>query len=498
MIKIKTFLCALILAGSAGVALGQEAPPAAQQGGFDASALTTEQIHNVQVAEVLFRLVGAYKQQNDDVRLTAALERLAELRPGNGDVKLALAATYAEQGEKTKTYDTLLALQKEGFGYDLTDNPNFKKVADTKVWTYAVDMLKANLKPFGEGKVAFTLPGGDHLFESLVFDSKRQRFLVGSVRDGSISIVGKDGKLTDFIKPDAANGLWSVYAMALAPDADALYVASTSSVYFKGFKQADYGKAGVFKFNLSTGKLIAKYLLAPDRDVRTLSSIAAGRDGLVFAADGIRNQIYRVDHGKLKLMVENPRLTSVRGLALSGDDKILYFADYSLGLFGVDLSAGKGFDVHFNPQLLSLAGIDGLYWYDHTLAIIQNGIVPRRVMRLSLSADGRTVTKVMPLDVANPALALPTYGTIDGDGLYFVANSQKNQYGNYGNPKDGAKLQAVQVFRSDLRFAWDKGGIDMHEVAPGKSAPGGVVSASTPGAGQFSDVQGGSESVTGN
>ena len=497
MIKIKRILRALVFAGMAGVAVGQEAPPPSQQGGFDASALSTAQIQNVQVAEVLFRLAGAYKQQNDYPRLATTLERLAQLRPGNGDVKLMLAATYAVQGEKTKTYDLLLDMQKEGFGYDLAGNANFSKVADTKVWTYEVDMLKANLKPFGEGKVAFTLPAGDHLFESLVFDPKRQKFLVGSVRDGKISIVDKDGKLTDFITPDAANGLWSVYAMAADPADDALYVASTSSVYFKGFKQANYGKAGVFKFKLSSGKFVASYLLAPDSDPRTLSSIVAGKGGLVFAADGIRNQIYRIDHGKLKLMVENPRLTSVRGLALSDDGRMLYFADYALGLFGVDLSAGKGFDLKYNPQVLALAGIDGVYWYDHTLAIIQNGMAPRRVMRLSLGADGVSVTKVMPLDAANPAFALPTYGAIDGDGLYFIANSQKNQYGSYGNPKDDAKLQPVQVFRSNLRFAWDKGGIDMHEAKPAAN-PTGVVSVSTPGAGQFSDVQGGSESVTGN
>src|SRR6185369_14182153 len=148
---------------------------------------------------------------------------------------------------------------------------------------------------------------------------KRKQFLAGSVRDGTVYLVGKDGSLQKFIAPGADNGLWSVYAMAVDAPHDALYVASTSSVYFKGFKQEDFGKAGVFKFKLSTGKLQDKYLLAPDNQPRTLSSLAVGPDGQVFAADGLRNIIYRLDGGALKVMVENPKLTSIRGLVVSED-----------------------------------------------------------------------------------------------------------------------------------------------------------------------------------
>ena len=152
----------------------------------------------------------------------------------------------------------------------------------------------------------------------------------------------------------------------------------------------------------------------------------------MFAADGVRNLIYRLDGGALKPMVENPKLTSMRGLAVSGDGKTLYFADYPLGIFGVDLAAGKAFDLDYSADKLVLGGIDGIYWYDGTLVVIENGMSPKRVMRLKLDKDGHSIERAMPLDVANPAFGLPTYGTIDGDGLYFIANSQKNDYDAYG------------------------------------------------------------------
>ncbi|HEY6986536.1 MAG TPA: hypothetical protein VH375_10675, partial [Rhodanobacteraceae bacterium] len=260
-------------------------------------------------------------------------------------------------------------------------------------------------------------------------------------------------------------------------------------VYFKGFKQEDYGKAGVFKFKLSTGKLLNKYLLAPDNQARTLSSIAVGKNGQVFAADGLRNIIYRLDAGTLKPMVENPKLTSIRGLAVSDDGKRLYFADYALGVFGVDLVAGKAFDLDYATDKLVLGGIDGIYCYDGTLVVIENGMSPRRVMRLKLDKGGRKIESAMPLDVSNAAFGLPTYGAIDGDGLYFIANSQKNDYDAYGVLKDSGKLESVRVFRSDLRFAWDESGIPT-QASAAPSAP-----ASAPHTGLFDNVQSGVEST---
>lgn len=490
--KIKPIVLALVFgAATAATAIAQPAGGARPQ--INPATLTEAQIVQMEVPAALLRLGAIYKQSGDWQRLGWTLQRLIVLQPNNGDLKLALATTYAMQGDKTQSYDVLLSMHKQGFGIaDLAKNPNFAKVADTKAWSYVVENLASNLKPSGEGKVAFTLPGGDKLFESLAFDPKRKQLLVGSVREGKVYLVDKDGKLQDFITPDAQNGLWSVYAMAADPDADALYVASTASVYFKGFDKADFGKAGVFKFRLSSGKLLDKYLLSPDNQPRTLSSIAVGKGGLVFAADGLRNIIYRLDGGALKPMLENPRLNSIRGMTVSGDGKTLYFADYSMGVFGVDLSAGKAFDLDYNAALLTLGGIDGLYWYDGTLVLIQNGMNPRRVIRLSLADNGRKVVKVMPLDVANPAFTLPTYGAIDGDGLYFVANSQKNEYDAYGSPNDASKLEPVRIFRSNLRFAWDQSGGTSARSVPQP------LSTFKQGGGKFGNVDGGSQSVSGN
>ena len=487
--KIKRILCCAAFALFAMLAQAQTQP----QAGPDPHSLTEAQIKQAEVPSALYRLAATYKQSGDLERLVWSLQRLTALLPNTGELKLALASVYAEQGNSAKTYEVLLQMQQQGFGYDLEGNPGFAKVSGTRLWSYIASGLKANLQPFGEGKVAFTLPKGDYVFESLAYDPKRKQFLAGSVREGKIYLVGKDGKLEDFITPGADNGLWGVYAMAADPANDALYVASTSSVYFKGFKQEDFGKAGVFKFRLSSGKLLNKYLLAPDNQPRTLSSIAVGKNGAVFAADGLRSIIYRLDGGALKPMVENPKLTSIRGLAVSGDGKRLYFADYSLGIFGVDLAAGKGFDLDYGADKLVLGGIDGLYWYDDALIAIENGMSPKRVMRLRLDKTGRKIDKAMPLDAANTAFGLPTYGAIDGDAIYFIANSQKNLYDAYGVLKDASKLDGERVFQSNLRFAWDDSvGKHTMQLPVGAAT---IPPAGTPHTGAFDNVEGGAQST---
>ena len=485
-------LCAIALALAAALQSAQAQPAGAAKGAVpDPSTLTEAQIAKFDTPAALSRLAAIYKESGDYEHLKWTLERLTALLPNSGDFKLALATTYALRDEKTNAYNLLLAMQKQGFGFDLSKDTNFEKISKTRVWPYILQGLESNRKPFGEGKVEYTLPAGDHLFDSLAFDAKRGRLLVGSVRDGTVSIVGKGGALETLIKPDEQNGLWSVYAMAADADADALYVASTASVYFKGFSKDAFGKAGVFKFQLSTGKLLAKYLLPDGRQPNTLSSIAA-KGGLVFAADGLRNVIYRLDGESLKPTIANPKLNSIRGLAISGDGRRLYFADHLMGVFGVDLAGGAGFDLAFDAKQLTLGGIDGLYAYDGTLVAIQNGMSPRRIMRLRLSADGRSVVDAMALDVAKPEFTLPTYGAVGNDRLYFVANSQRGAYDTYGSPKADAKLEPVKIYASNLRFQWNES--MTKSMLPSKQA---VISESKPGTGAFSNVEGGSQSVTG-
>jgi outer membrane protein assembly factor BamB len=482
-IQSRSIVAGLLTAACA-MAMAQEKPAAAPAAGAEApagatlaqraEALTQEQIKASPDIGSLSRLAGLYNSIGDMKRFTWTLRRLTELVPDSGQLRLQLAMAYAEQDDKPNAYDVLVHMQSQGFGYDVASDTRFDKIHGTKVWDYIVANLQVNAKQFGEGKVAFELPKGDYLFESIGYDPKRKQFLVGSAREGKVYLADMNGKISEFIKPSAENGVYAVFDLGVDPAHDKLYVASAGVPYYKGFKADAFGKSGIVEFQLSTGKFIARYAFPAGSENRLPTSMTVAKDGRVYVADGDHGEIYSLDGGELKLLAGNPKLTSIRGMAVSDDGRTLYFADYAMGIFGIDLSNSKPFGLGRNPEKLVLGGIVGLYYYDGCLVVIESGMVPQRVMRLKLSDDGHAVAAVMPLDVAQPAFETPTLGAIAGDQLYFIANSQKAFYDKYGVLKQASKLQPTRIFRSNLRFAWNQSGIQtgMTELPKGPPRKG--------------------------
>jgi sugar lactone lactonase YvrE len=424
-----------------------------------ADALTEEQIKQSRNLGSLAKLAQVYNAQHDTQHLIWVLQRAGELMPNSGDLKLQLALAYAQADDKTHAYDTLVRMQMQGFGYDIAHDPRFAPIHGTKVWDYLVANIANNAQPFGEGKPAFDLPKGDNAFSALAWDAKRNQFLVASARDGSVKLADAKGKLTDFIVATAENGLWGVDALAVDADHGKLYVASSASPLYKQFTAETAGKAGIFEFDLGTGKMTRKAVFGERTGAHRLTSLVVDKSGQVYAADGARKELYKLEGAGLKEILVNPKLTGISALALSGDGRTLYLADFALGIYGYDLSKGQAFEPRYNASNMILGGIVDMHWFDNTLTIVQDGMNPKRVMRLSLTKDGRDIAGAMPLDVAQPTFAALGSGVVAGDKLYFVANRQDPFYDSHGVLTDADKLEPVHVFASNLRFAWGQNGI---------------------------------------
>jgi hypothetical protein len=393
-------------------------------------------------------LVVQFRAQGDFVSEASAWKRLTQLRPHLGAYKYELAAAYARQDEKSLAYTALLELQSQGYAYDPRPDQRFEPVTTTRVWEHVLKGFDANREPFGDGQVVHTLPAEDLLIESLAWDPKRKQLLAGSAREGKVYLLDAKGKMTPLVSASKENGLWAVFDLAVDAERGVLWVASTAVPHFKGYKaDSDLGRAGVFKFDLKTGKFLKSYL-SPTVLGQSffMSTLALAPDGTVFAADGVNNAVYSIRDDQLRRLFHNERLGGIRGLAVSGDGGVLYFADHERGLFGYDLKSGKPFEVGV-PKNLALGGIEGLFWWDGNLLAVQNGMTPRRVMRFKLDPTGRFIATVQPIEANKPELSLPTQGVLAGDALYLIGNSQKNQYDRFGLPRDRSKLEGARIYR---------------------------------------------------
>ena len=411
-------------------------------------------IAEVKDPSILTRLIAQYRGAGDKIAEMAALDRRIALRPHIGLYQLDKASTLAREDRKSEAYTVLIELQNAGYGYDLHDDPRFAKIATTEVWNYILENYDTNRAPFGSGSLEYTLPREDLLLESLAWDSTREKLLVGSAREGKVYVVAADGTIKPLAAADAENGMWSVFDFAVDAQRGFLWVASTAVPHYKNYDaEKDLGRAGIFKFDLKTGKFIKRFLSPPMEagQAFVLSSITLGKDGEVYAADGVNRAIYQVRDDQFRRILHMPMLTSISALTVSGDGSKLYLADPQLGLLGVELATLKPFDVRVPPKL-TLEGIGALAWYDNSLIAVQSGMEPRRVMRFELSPDGGTIAKIQPLEANNSHFGRPGLITMNGPMIYLVANDQKDNYDRFGLLRSKDKLEATRIVRINAKF----------------------------------------------
>ena len=432
-----------------------QAPAAAVSSEATDSARQTllAEIAKVEEPAMLTQLVARFRQQGDLEAELAALDRRIALRPHMGAYRLDKVVTLAREDRKSEAYTLLIDLQNTGYAYDLRGDERFANIATTQVWDYIVDNFDANRAPYGEGTVLHTLPREDLLIESVGWDASRKQLLVGSAREGKVYRVEKDGKLVPLVSADADNGMWAVLDFVVDAKRGFLWVASSAVPHFKGYKPGvDVGRAGIFKFDLKTGKFIRSFLSPEGQgNIFMLASLALGVDGEIYALDIINSALYQVRDDQFRRLVHAPAFPAMRALTVSGDGKNLYLADYERGIVGIELATLKAFDVRV-PTKLSLQGIEALFWFEGSLVAVQSGMTPPRVMRFGLSDDGRTITGVTPVEASNPAFAKVGKAAMDGSSIYVVGNSQLDNYDRFGLVRNKDQLEGTRIIRIDADY----------------------------------------------
>jgi hypothetical protein len=393
--------------------------------------------------------VKAY-QAHDTAGFLDHAARAEALRPDHGGVLYALASAYALSGDKDKAMETLRRFAALGYFADAAADSDMAGLLGAPGFADVRRALDANRRPVVKSVVAFTLTERDLLTEGIAYDPHAKAFFVGSVHHRKIVRVDRSGRSTDFVTAER-DGIWSPLGMKVDPDRGVLWVAAAAVPQMVKYDSAMAGLSGLFRYDLTTGALTGGFPIPPDSAPHLLGDLTIARNGDVYASDSRAPVVWRVRAGadSVERFVESPLILSAQGLALTSDEQGLLLADYSRGMLKIDLSSRMVRLLPCRDGVLAL-GIDGLYLVGGKLIGVQNGVDPHRVVRLTLDAKGDSVIGSEVLERRHPRYAEPTLGVVVGRDLYYIANSQWEQFGETGTVARPEELLPPVVLRLRL------------------------------------------------
>lgn len=390
----------------------------------------------------------AYEAKDFAAYLVNAGDAVA-LRPNHPRLLYNLAKASALGGKPQEAVRLLERLAKMGMLTRLETDAELQKLLPPESFQILKILFERNRQPVNASSRAFTLPEKDLLTESVAYDSVSRRFFVGSVRQRKILTIAPDGKASDFSSPQ--DNLWSVLGMKVDEKRRLLWVCTTAFPQMLGFQKTDEGISGVFKYDLNNRRLLKKYVLSNASGAHGLGDLVIARNGEVFATDSAAPAIYRINPkaDEIEPFLIDKSFVSMQGLTFTPDEKHLFVADYSLGIFSVEMATKKITRLAPASEVVAL-GVDGLYFHQGKLIGVQNGTNPQRVARFSLSKDRSRLTQAETLEANHADFNEPTLGVLVGQDFYFIANSQYEMVNEKGEVTAPEKWREPVVLRLRL------------------------------------------------
>jgi sugar lactone lactonase YvrE len=156
--------------------------------------------------------------------------------------------------------------------------------------------------------------------EGVAYSPTQDRFLVGSVTHGTVSVVQPGGSVRTLVDDPAL-----ITTMGLAVDARRgrlLVVNGDVGISDRSIPETIRKAAGLGIYDLRTGHRIAYHdlgALDPDRD-HFGNDVAIGEDGTAFVTDSFNGAVYRVPvHGRPSILIRDDRLVPAgRGNGANG------------------------------------------------------------------------------------------------------------------------------------------------------------------------------------
>jgi hypothetical protein len=320
-----------------------------------------------------------------------------------------------------------------------------KELQPQEAFKNLLALQKSISAPIIHSDTAFALPDRRLHLESIVVG---KRGLYGAAVHQRKIVHLHNGVLADFTS-EAQNGLTAVLGIRLDEKRNILWACSSPLPEMKNFDST--ATSALFKYDLTTGKLLGKYQQATKTNAVFGDLLLSAKEA-VFISDSRNNTIFTLDEKTQQLIpwFTSPEFWSLQGITFSDDERYLFIADYIKGIFRLEVKT-KELILLENTQDVSLKSIDGLLWYKNSLIAIQNGTNPMRATRYYLNTVFTAITSFTIIDRGHPAFSEPTNGCITNDTFFYIANSQWSGYDEQHKQKNESQLQKTIVLKIALK-----------------------------------------------
>jgi DNA-binding beta-propeller fold protein YncE len=406
--------------------------------------------------ELYQEAISAYNQHDYGAYLRTVRE-IDALRPNHPRAVYMLAGAYALNGDEAKALAALNRLAGMGLVAEPEEDDDFASIRDSDAFAAVLGRFAANARPVGRSERAFTVPGqGDFIPEGVAYDPVSGNYYVGSVYKRAIVEVRPE-EARSFGAWERGDGLWSVFALRVDPVRRVLWACSSAIEQTRWVNEDEIGYAGVFEYDLTSRLLVKRFVLSNARAKHLLGDMALSRAGEVYVTDSAEGSIYRVGGagGVFERWLESERFSSPQGIAFTDDERHLFVADYSYGVFRID-TRNRELRLLPTPHDLTALGIDGLAYYKNSLIAIQNGVRPHRVVRLALSGNDDRIVDWEVLEANHPDFDEPTLGVVvpgprrNTASFCYVANSHWGAFDRNGKLREDADLSPPVILKLDL------------------------------------------------